>query len=328
VTIIDKVPVIDVSTLDDKALAAIDAACREWGFFQVVGHGFAAAHLAQVQEAAAQFFHQPTQAKRALSRTADNPWGFFDQELTKNRRDWKEILDIGPDSGGEFDPFPAAQLQWPAVPTNFEAIMRHHFVLCEQLSYALLSALARNLGVANHALDSTFSDAHASFLRLNYYPVCADPAPADAEFVPQTGELGISHHTDAGALTVLWQDQIASLQVHHDGVWHRVTPQSDALVINIGDVVQVWSNDRYRAPLHRVLAHADSQRFSAAFFFNPSYSASYAPLAGTGTARYRAISWREFRAGRAGGDYADSGEELQIADYRVGKVASTGECPT
>ena len=321
--ILDQVPVIDLSTLDDHAHAAIDSACRQWGFFQVVGHGFDPAHVARMQAAAAIFFQQPTSTKRALLRTADNPWGFFDQELTKNRRDWKEILDIGPDHshshghGDEFDPFPAARVQWPAVPADFEAVMRGHFALCEQLSYKLLRTVARNLGIAAHALDATFGAAHASFLRLNFYPVCANPAPADAGFTPQSGELGISHHTDAGALTVLWQDNIASLQVHHNNAWHSVVPRPGALVINIGDVVQVWSNDRYRAPLHRVLANAESQRFSAAFFFNPSYSASYAPLEGTGAPKYRAINWREFRAGRASGDYADSGNELQITDYRI-----------
>ena len=308
---------IDVSTLDESSHSAIDTACREWGFFQVVGHGVGAAHLAGMQAAATHFFQQPTQAKRALSRTADNPWGFFDQELTKNRRDWKEILDIGADNGGEFDPFPAARVQWPAAPSNFEQVMRHHFMQCEQLSYKLLGALARNLGVAAQSLNATFGTDHASFLRLNHYPVCENPAPPDADFAPQAGELGISHHTDAGALTVLWQDQVASLQVNHKGAWHAVAPQPNALVINIGDVVQVWSNDGYRAPLHRVLANADSQRLSAAFFFNPSYAASYAPLEGSGAAKYRSISWREFRAGRAGGDYADSGKELQIADYRI-----------
>ena len=81
-------------------------------------------------------------------------------------------------------------------------------------------------------------------------------------------------------------------------------------------MVQVWSNDRYRAPLHRVLANASRERYSLAYFYNPAASAQYAPLSGLGAARYRPISWGAFRNARAAGDYADAGEEIQIAYFR------------
>ena len=92
------------------------------------------------------------------------------------------------------------------------------------------------------------------------------------------------------------------------------------IIINIGDVVQVWSNDRYKAPLHRVLASDTHTRYSAPFFLNPAFETNYAPLQSTqrnGRALYRPINWGEFRNGRAAGDYADVGEEIQIAHYRL-----------
>ena len=95
---------------------------------------------------------------------------------------------------------------------------------------------------------------------------------------------------------------------------------SGSIIINIGDVVQVWSNDRYRAPLHRVLASDTHTRFSAPFFLNPAFATDYAPLPATlvdVAPRYRSINWGDFRNGRAAGDYADVGEEIQIAHYRV-----------
>ena len=64
-------------------------------------------------------------------------------------------------------------------------------------------------------------------------------------------QLGVNRHTDAGALTLLYQDDVASLQVLHDGAWVLVEPSAGALVVNLGDMLQVWSNDRYEAPLHR-----------------------------------------------------------------------------
>src|SRR4029079_14106816 len=130
--------------------------------------------------------------------------------------------------------------------------------------------------------------------------------------VAKNGYLGVNHHTDAGALTLLLQDDQPGLEVLHRGSWHLVEPRSDALVVNIGDIVQVWSNDRYRAALHRGLAAADAERFSAPFFFHLGYSAAYAALPATGAGRhppnYRPILWQEFRARRAAGDYADHGE--------------------
>jgi isopenicillin N synthase-like dioxygenase len=133
------------------------------------------------------------------------------------------------------------------------------------------------------------------------------------------GHLGVNHHTDAGAITLLLQDDQPGLEVFHDNAWCLVEPRRDALVVNIGDIVQVWSNDRYRATLHRGLASADAERFSAPFFFNPTYGAEYAPLPSMIDADhppiYRPINWGEFRARRAAGDYANRGEYTQISHY-------------
>ncbi len=83
-------------------------------------------------------------------------------------------------------------------------------------------------------------------------------------------------------------------------------------------MVQVWSNDRFKAPEHRVLASGEKARYSAPYFYNPSYATVCTPLvAQQEDCRYKPISWREFRSGRAAGDYADIGEETQISWYRI-----------
>jgi isopenicillin N synthase-like dioxygenase len=120
---------------------------------------------------------------------------------------------------------------------------------------------------------------------------------------------------------VLLQDEVAGLQVLRDGSWVDVTPVAGALTINIGDMLQVWSNDRYRAPLHRVRASSEMARYSAAYFCNPDYSTIVAPLTTAVSAanapQYKPISWAEFRHMRAMGDYGDYGEEIQISHFRV-----------
>ncbi len=308
------VPVIDIARLGQPAtLSALDAACREWGFFQVTHHGIDAGILRRVMAAAHSFFAQPDAVKRSILRSDENPWGYYDQELTKNTRDWKQVFDYGPADGGALQP------QWPAGLPDFEPAVRAYYAACERLAERLIGAVGINLGMPAGYLPRFFGAAQSSFVRLNHYPACPAPAAPDGVATPREGFLGVNHHTDAGALTLLLQDEVPGLQVFREGRWHLVEPRADALVVNLGDIVQVWSNDRYRAALHRVLANGERARFSAPFFYNPSYATRYAPLPSTVDARhpprYRPIEWGEFRALRAAGDYADLGEEVQIDHY-------------
>jgi isopenicillin N synthase-like dioxygenase len=314
------VPVIGISDLDnnDRGLAELDAACRNWGFFQAIDHGIDESLITRVHEQMKAFFALPKDIKAQIMRTQSNVWGYYDKELTKNTRDWKEIFDVGPE---ELEgPVAGAMPQWPAL-AGFESTMREYTDACRGVANRLLAAIAINLGASPEDLLDAFDRDDSTFLRLNFYPLCANAAPADAPMSPVAGHLGINHHTDAGALTILIQNEQPGLQVLIDGVWRLIEPRPDSLVINIGDIVQVWSNDRYHAPLHRVLANSERARYSAAVFFNPSYETDYAPLASTcshvSSPRYRPINWGEFRAGRAAGDYADYGQEIQISDFRL-----------
>ncbi len=183
-----------------------------------------------------------------------------------------------------------------------------------------MRALCVSLGVAPDVLDRAF-DPHSSFVRLNRYAPCPDPAPPDAPLFPESGHLGVHHHTDAGALTVLYQDEVAGLQIDHDGAFVVIEPVPDAFAVNLGDMLQVWSNDRFRSPLHRAITSAERTRHSAPFFLNPGYGTVAKPLeslVGPGErAHYRPISWTHFRDQRSAGDYADYGSEIQISDYRI-----------
>jgi isopenicillin N synthase-like dioxygenase len=310
------VPVISIADLRDPAtLAALDEACRDWGFFQVVRHGIDASVVAAVHRAMRDFFAEPPEAKRAIMRTAENPWGYYDQELTKNTRDWKEVFDYGPASGEVLQP------QWPEGLAGFRDSVLDYYRACETLAFRLLDAVSVNLGMPAAHLRGGFVPEHSSFVRFNHYPPCPTPAHPPALQAASDGYLGINHHTDAGALTILFQDAQPGLEVFRHGRWHLVEPRDDALVVNIGDVVQVWSNDRYQASLHRVIADASVERFSAPFFLNPAYAANYAPLPAMvdfgHPPHYRSINWGEFRGQRAAGDYTDLGEEIQISHYRI-----------
>ncbi len=306
----NSVPVIDIGELTHgETLAALDLACREWGFFQVANHGIDDELIARLFEQLHAFFAQPLAVKRSITRSRENPWGFYDRELTKNVRDRKQVFDFGPADGCKLRP------QWPEGMPEFRNVVQDYYRQCERLAYRLLAAISTNLGMSPGYLSRGFGPQHTSFLRLNYYPVIARAVGS------KFGSFGVGQHTDAGALTLLLQDDQPGLEVCKDDAWHLVEPRRDALVVNIGDIVQVWSNDRYRAALHRVVASSARARYSIPFFLSPEYRLNYAPLpttvSDTRPARYRPINWGEFHTRRVAGDYADEGVEVQISEYRI-----------
>ena len=326
------VPVIDIAVLRGaggsrrsiETVDAISAGCRDWGFFQVVNHGVPSQLIERVWSETRRFFALPRETKLAISRTRENPRGYYDRELTKNKRDLKEVFDFGvvphpelPDDHPENRAAVDGYNQWPVTLPSFKGTMLQYFHSCEELGIELLEALCLGLGVERDALRPHFTPLHTSFMRFNYYPL-ADPLEPDAAAATvQLGDMALHHHTDAGALTILLQDEVGGLQVSADDAWFDVQPLAGALVVNVGDMTQVWSNDRYRAALHRVRPITDRPRYSIPFFFNPSYETDCAPLTAVigDEPKYRAVNWGTFRQARTAGDYADYGKEIQIEDF-------------
>jgi isopenicillin N synthase-like dioxygenase len=300
------VPVIDLSLPREELLAQLRKACEEWGFFQVVGHGVDLYQCQQALDVTREFFQLESAEKLFFERDAESPWGFYDRELTKNLRDRKEIFDF---SLGE-------EVLWPESMPEFRRSLDSYTQQIHQFSLQLLQLLAESYSRQTQTLTQCFNNEHSSFTRLNYYPNCfSDCAAEAAEDETDLADLGISEHTDAGGLTVLLQDSTAGLQMQLDGDWQTIEPVSGAFTINVGDMLQVWSNDGYSAPLHRVLASDERERYSIAYFLNPSYDAVIAPL--DKPPLYQPVPWREFRELRAQGDYGDYGEEVQISQYRI-----------
>lgn len=316
----EQVPVVDVSDLmrdatAPAAQAAIDQianACKTWGFFHIVNHGISQQQLQQVWHQTQGFFHQPLDNKLKVERSRQNPWGFYHRELTKNQRDKKEVFDY---TRSGLDPIYQQQNRWPAKPEGFEATMMQYLDACTEVSLKLLEGFCLGLDLPPQYLHAHFVQ-HTGFIRLNYYPVTDTGRSGDE---PEA-DLGIHHHADAGGLTVLLQDEVGGLQVYRDGFWYDIPTIEGAITINTGDMMQVWSNDIYKAAIHRVLAMQTRERFSIPFFFNPAADSRVSPLPSVVNAenppRYREIAWHEFRGKRTDGDYADYGAEVQISQYR------------
>lgn len=293
----------------DKVVDQIGTACRDWGFFQVVDHGVNADLLTNFNAQAREFFRAPATVKYAIFRQPTNSRGYFDDELTKRKRDWKECFDFGLPGLTSVD----GSNQWPdpQVLPGFRPVMIEYFEAMAQLASMLTAAVAQHLGLKPGTFAQALGPNHSSFLRLNYYPPCPDPET----------NLGISPHNDAGMLTVLLQDDVGGLQVERHGDWIDIQPVEGAYVINVGDMMQVFSNDEIKSPVHRVVAPRTRERLSAPFFYNPAYETVCAPLSGllqdNRRAKYRPFKWSEFRGKRIAGDISDLGEEVQIQHYRI-----------
>ncbi|KAJ8763596.1 hypothetical protein K2173_002479 [Erythroxylum novogranatense] len=317
----DQIPVINLSISspnETKNLVSdVGDACQKWGFFQVINHGVSRELRQKMQQVAKEFFHQTSDEKRKVKRDEVHPMGYHDGENTKNVRDWKEVFDyllLEPTlipASGEPDSEELRTLtnQWPQYPPEFREVCQEYARVMAELANKIMELISLSLGLPASWFNGYFKD-QISFCRLNYYPPC--PAPHLA--------LGVGRHKDSSALTILAQDDVGGLEVKQkwDGEWIPVRPTPDAYIINIGDVFQVWSNDRYESVEHRVVVNSKKERFSTPFFFFPSHYVNVKPVNEQHPAKFKEINWGRFFATRNRSDYKKQNvKNIQIDHFRI-----------
>jgi isopenicillin N synthase-like dioxygenase len=278
------IPVINIAALQsgrpaeiDKVAAEIAIACETAGFFYVVDHGIAAETVEAVFDAARWFFAQPQSARDALDvATSPNfrgyvPMGIKGPNVPRRMLEaFQMMLELGPDDpdirAGNVMHGPN---RWPPEAPLFRAAMEAYYGAVTALSHRLLGAFARGLDLPGDYFRPFFRKPLTQ-LRLLHYP--PQPPDSDAE--------GVEAHTDTGAFTILLQDQVGGLDVRNRaGEWIRATPIPGSFVINIADMMQLWTNGRFVSTPHRVANRTGLDRISVPFFANPDYDATIAPLA-------------------------------------------------
>ncbi|XP_010255098.1 PREDICTED: protein DMR6-LIKE OXYGENASE 1 [Nelumbo nucifera] len=326
------IPVIDLSVLnsfqegdDPRGLAGLVAeiggACKDWGFFQVINHGVPSDLRLQVETVSKRFFALSLDEKRRVRRDEANSLGYYDTEHTKNVRDWKEVFDFMLEdpavipASHEPDDNRLNQLrnQWPEYLPQLRGACEGYGRGIEKLAFKLLELISLSLGLPAKRLNGFFKD-QTSFIRLNHYPPCPSPHLA----------LGVGRHKDSGALTVLAQDDVGGLEVKRkaDGQWVRVKPIPDSYIINVGDIIQVWSNELYESAEHRVRVNTERERFSIPFFFNPSHYVMVKPLEEllnekNQLPKYNEYNWGKFFAKRKLSDFKKLAvENIQIYHFK------------
>jgi isopenicillin N synthase-like dioxygenase len=273
------IPVVDISRPD--APARIAEACERFGFLSIIGHGVDAEMLDRAWTDARAFFDQSLDVKMRVAMPSPGyPYGYspmMGETLSRSlgnqsRPDRKQSLAIGPvdppthtfaDADEEFAWSPNL---WPEVPSSLRESWSARYRAMSELAARLLSLMAHSLDLPPDWFDSMI-DRHTSAMRALDYPG-RDSVPTDAD------DLGASAHTDYGTLTVLEVDaQQAGLEVQGlDGTWLPVMPPPGALVVNLGDAMARWTNDRWRSTMHRVVV-PEHRRQSIAFFHNANWDA-------------------------------------------------------
>ena len=312
------VPTIDLEAArdDELALLSLDAACRDHGFFILTNHGMNNA-IDNMWRASQNFFNHSADFKRRVLRTAEKPLGYYDRELTKRRRDQKEVFDYMQTRADGSD-----VNQWPEGEEEFRAILEGFFEEASLVAVATLDLVYRALGA--DVSDLPRGDPRTSNVRLNYYPLEDPLEDSVRERVLGLGDMALHHHTDPGILTLLIQDMTGGLQtISQDDGWIDVPPVTDSIVVNLGDAMQVWSNDSYRAAVHRVVSLESmgaEKRYSTPYFFSPHRDAVLEPLAALSAdaPKYRSFTWQEYIKGRIDDNYTDLGEDdIQISHFRL-----------
>ncbi len=270
-------PERDVSTV----AAAIGRACRDRGFFYVVGHGVEATLGSRLEDLSRAFFAQDLDTKLALDmKQSGRAWrGYFPvgRELTSGKPDQKEGLYFGAELDSVHPRVRAGTpLHGPNVypdVSGFREVVLEYLAALEGLGHALMEGIALSLGLARSYFYDRYTRDPLILFRIFHYPPLASGTPAD--------QWSVGEHTDYGLLTILRQDEVGGLQVKSAGDWVSAPPIRGSFVCNIGDMLDRMTGGLYRSTPHRVLNVSERGRLSFPFFFDPDWAADVRPIATT-----------------------------------------------
>ncbi|MCF8483152.1 MAG: isopenicillin N synthase family oxygenase [Rhodospirillum sp.] len=277
-------PIIDVTDLrsGDQARRVavgrkIAEACTTAGFFYIVNHGVSESLIDSAIAESLAFFHQPLEVK-AKTKANVNFRGFHATGgalmYGADKPDFKEFFQIGLDLAEDDPDVLAGQPlrgpnQWPETPPGFRPAMEAYYTAIGECGADLLRGVALALTLP----ETFFRDRYAKPLQRTqaiYYP------PQPEEMGPD--QYGVACHTDYGCITLLYQDDVGGLEVlNRDGQWVEGPPVPGSFVVNVGDLLQRWSNDHFLSNAHRVRNTSGRERFSIATFYDPSYDSVVDP---------------------------------------------------
>jgi len=292
-----EIPIIDLSATcaggpDTATVDAIQRACSEVGFFYLINHGVRADLVTELMTQARVFFALPEADKREL---------LLDQRMrgylplyyrsyegeeragTSHQEGFWIGYDTVPDRLRPLD----GPNQWPSALPRLRLTMLAYLDALEELSQRMLRLFAGALEFPVDTLLANFTRP-TSRLKLNHYPLQQNPVSEN--------NIGVVPHSDSGCFTILWQDDNGGLEVQNQqGDWVEAPPLADSFVVNIGNILQYWSNGRFSSTPHRVINRHGGDRYSIPFFVNPDFDTVIRPLADSVDAGFEAFEYGKYQ---------------------------------
>ncbi|OCK75977.1 Clavaminate synthase-like protein [Lepidopterella palustris CBS 459.81] len=340
--IIDLAPFLDLtSTATARAATAktIASACLEYGFFYLIGHGIPTSTTDRVISLATEFFQLPKEEKEKIARGdpggldgGDGARGYqpLGEQITKGMRDKQEAIDLyrewdcsverGEKSAGPPYEFLKGPNLWPENPKELKPFYESYVQEQIKVGEALVRAMGMALGLdpaSSTAADDDEATADEEVfvkatkntfwvLRLIGYPALDKPCNADGN----VEQYSCGEHSDYGCVTLLLADATpGALQVKlKDGTWMDADPIPGAFVVNIGDMIERWTNGLWQSTRHRVIHRGEGFRVSVPFFYEPDWDAVVQPLQKCiertgGEDKYGPIKYGDYLLAKAYGNF-------------------------
>ena len=274
------VAALNTNNHDSSLINDLYRACADVGFLYVRNHGVPLTLVESLRHSARAFFSAPIAEKMKVV-LSPRIRGYYPENRSYSAEHLIEDEDRAGTSHkegfwvGHERPLSSEALlhgpnQWPVNHPELKQSMLKYFDAVENLADVLLRGFALSLGLDEQCFDSLFERPMTSLL-INHYPPQENPTAYN--------DIGLVPHADAGGFTILWQDDNGGLEIQNkNDEWVGAPPIDGTFVINIGNVMQTWTNGRFSSTPHRVIDRSNRDRYSVPLFANPSYDIEVRPL--------------------------------------------------
>ncbi|XP_075477238.1 gibberellin 2-beta-dioxygenase-like [Primulina tabacum] len=290
-SIFTEIPIVDLTKPDAKTI--IVQACKEFGFFKVINHGFSMEFLTQLEDEAVKFF-KLTQSEKDKSGPP-NPFGYGNKQIGPNGDvGWVEYLLFcrNPELISQ-----NSKVICPGISETLRCLANEYVSAVKSMVCKVLEMIAEELQIeARDTLSKVIKDERSdSCFRLNHYPPCPHLGALSGRNL-----IGFGEHTDPQMISVGRSNNTSGLQIClSNGTWVSVPPDNSSFFFNVGDSLQVMTNGRFKSVKHRVLAHDSSSRVSMIYFGGPPLNEKITPLSSLmeegEESLYKEFTWSEYK---------------------------------
>ncbi|KAK9232366.1 hypothetical protein WN943_022612 [Citrus x changshan-huyou] len=265
------VPIIDLSLLSfstpyakqEEELQKLRSALSSWGCFQAIGHGIPTTFLDKIRRVTREYFEQPMDEKKKQAKGVEEVEGYGADPTPEEGQflDWSDRLFL--------DVYPKDQRKphfWPERPESFRGLIEEYCFKIKTVTEITSKAMAKSLKLEENCFLNQFGNRSQYQARFSYYAHCQRP-----DLV-----LGLKPHSDGTGYTIVLQDE-EGLQVLKDEQWFTVPKISEAVLVLMGDQMEIMTNGIFKSPVHRVVTSAEKERFSVVVFYAPELNKEIGP---------------------------------------------------